>query len=72
MNNEQMKPMTIVRYEFMQKLTDLINNSMLPPFIIEDALKDVQNKISILARQQLENDLKKYNESKKDSSKNIE
>lgn len=72
MNNEQMKPMTIVRYEFMQKLTDLINNSMLPPFVIEDALKDVQNKISILARQQLENDFKKYNESKKDSSKNIE
>lgn len=69
MSNESMKPMTVARYEFVQNLTGLINNSMLPPFVIEDVLKDIQNKVSVMARQQLENDLKKYNDAKGSSPK---
>lgn len=69
MSNESMKPMTVARYEFVQNLTGLINNSMLPPFVIEDVLKDIQNKVSVMARQQLENDLKKYNDGKGSSPK---
>lgn len=69
MNNESVKPLTVARYEFVQNLTSLVNNSMLPPFVIEDVLKDIQNKVSVMARQQLENDLKKYNDTKGGSPK---
>lgn len=64
MNSEQiMKPISVARNEFINNLTDLINNSMLPPFVIEDVLKDTYNKILLVAKQQLEEDTKRYNES---------
>ena len=63
MKSEQiMKPMSVARREFINNLTDLINNSMLPPFIIEDVLKDTYNKMCIISKQQLDQDLKRYNE----------
>lgn len=55
-----MKPMTIVRYEFVNSLTDLINNSQLPAFILEAILKDVYNDIRIISQRQLESDIKAY------------
>ena len=55
--------MSVARNEFINNLTDLINKSMLPPFVIEDVLKDTYNKISLISKQQLENDMKKYNDS---------
>lgn len=58
-----MKPISVARNEFINNLTDLINNSMLPPFVIEDVLKDTYNKILLVAKQQLEEDTKRYNES---------
>lgn len=61
MKTEQIiKPMSIARHEFIGNLTDLINSSMLPPFVIEDILRDTYNKISILSKQQLEEDMKRY------------
>ena len=59
-NDQILKPMSIIRNEFINNLTDLINNSMLPPFVIEDVLKDTYNKISVISKQQLEDDMKKY------------
>lgn len=62
-NAEQiMKPMSVARAEFINSLTDLINNSMLPPFVIEPILKDMYNDIHIVAQRQYENDNKKYQE----------
>ena len=58
-----MKPMSIARNEFISNLTELINKSMLPPFVIEDVLKDTYNKILLVSKQQLEEDTKRYNES---------
>lgn len=69
-NAEQiMKPMSVARAEFINSLTDLINNSMLPPFIIEPILKDMYNDIHMVAQRQYEIDNKKYLEqlNKKDS-----
>lgn len=64
MNGDQiMKPMSVARHEFIKNLTELINTCMLPPFVIEDILKDTYNKICILSKQQLENDTRSYNES---------
>lgn len=60
--NEIMKPISVARAEFVSKLTDLINNSMLPPFIIEPILKDMYNDVRVLAQKQLEADTKKYQE----------
>lgn len=62
-----LKPMSVARRDFISEITDVINNSMLPPFVIEDVLKDVYNKICILSRQQLEEDEKRYAESIKKS-----
>lgn len=64
MNNidKIIKPMSIARKEFIDSLTDLINNSMLPPFIIEPILKDMYNDIHMVAQRQYEADVKRYNE----------
>lgn len=55
------KPMSIVRQEFISNLTDLINTCMLPPFIIEEILKDAYSKVCAISRKQLEEDIRKYN-----------
>lgn len=66
-----MKPMSVARAEFINSLTDLINNSMLPPFVIEPILKDMFNDIHMVAQRQYEADNKKYkeqlNQTRKDS-----
>lgn len=56
------KPITIVREEFIEELTNLINNSGLPAFILEPVLRDTYNKVKAAERQQLENDKKRYQE----------
>ncbi len=55
-----LKPMSVARNEFIGELTDLINSCMLPPFVIEDVLKDTYNKISVISKQQLAEDTKRY------------
>lgn len=63
MDNEIRKPLSVARTEFINSLTDLINNSNLPAFIIEPILKDLCHDIQLLAQRQTEADLKRYNES---------
>lgn len=60
--NVIMKPMSVARAEFVTTLTDLINNSMLPPFVIEPILKDMYNDIHMVSQRQLEAETKKYQE----------
>ena len=54
------KPITVVRHDFINALTALINDSQLPPFILEPILKDFYADIHVIAQQQLENDMKQY------------
>ena len=69
-NAEQiMKPMSVARAEFINSLTDLINNSMLPPFVIEPILKVMYNDIHMVAQRQYEADVKRYNEELKKQNK---
>lgn len=56
------KPMSVARSEFIQSLTRLINDSPLPPFVIESVLKDMHADIRTLAQRQLEMDAKNYRE----------
>lgn len=54
------KPLSVARSEFITGLTDLINNSMLPPFVIEDVLKDTYNKVCVISKKQLDDDIANY------------
>lgn len=65
MGNQIMKPMTVARHEFVNALTELVNNSQLPAFVLEAVLKDVYMDIKLIAQRQLENDLKRYGEAQK-------
>lgn len=62
MDNGIVKPTSILRYEFIQKLTELINNSKLPPYVVEAVLKDSYNDVVALTQKQLKLDLQSYNE----------
>lgn len=54
------KPFSILCEEFRQGLTNLINNSCLPPFVIESVLKNYTNEINSLVRNQYQIDKAKY------------
>ena len=54
------KPITLVREEFMNNLGILITQSGLPLFIVEDAMRQILNGVSELARKQLEQDKQIY------------
>ena len=62
MNSEVMKPITVVRSEFINNLTTLINESGLPPFVIEPVLKDMLYNVRIMAQRQLDEDMQAYHE----------
>lgn len=70
-NTEQvMKPMSVVRAEFINSLKDLINSSMLPLFVIEPILKDMYNHVYLASQRQYEADAKMYDEQLKNMSSN--
>lgn len=62
MNNGVMKPITVARSEFINGLTTLINESGLPPFVIEPVLKDMLYDVRMMAQRQLDKDMQAYRE----------
>lgn len=67
MNNEVMnvetkpqKPMTVAKEDFASNLTDLINNSGLPAFVIEPIMKDMYFEVRDVAREQYKKDNEQY------------
>lgn len=60
--NEIQKPITVARAEFIAGMTSLINNSGLPPFIIEPIMKDMLYDVRVMAQKQLEQDTARYHE----------
>ena len=66
--NDLNKPITIVRAEFISNLTKLINESTLPPFIIEPILKDMYIEVRDIAQKQYELDMARYKQSKNEQS----
>lgn len=61
MNNNN-KPITLIRDDFIKNVVELCNNSELPFFIIEDVLKNLLQEIHGASLQQLEEDKKRYKE----------
>lgn len=62
MQNQIQKPLSVLRAEFIGSLTELINNSALPPFIIEPILKDMYSDVRLLSQKQFEAESKRYKE----------
>lgn len=61
MENDQNKPITLVRQEFIEKLLDLINNTPLPCFVIEDTINLFITDIHNASIKQLQDDTERYN-----------
>ena len=54
--------LTVARQKFIEALTETVNQSNLPAFVVADVLKSCLEQVNILAQQQLEADLRKETE----------
>lgn len=60
MNENIVKPMSVVKQEFTEQIVDDINNCKLPLFVIEYVLQDVLNTVKAAAKQQCEMEKLQY------------
>ena len=67
MENEVRKPLSVAKEEFVNTLTDMINNSALPRFIIESILKDMYTDMKVIARKEYEIDKRRYEDALKNT-----
>jgi hypothetical protein len=58
--NNTIKPLTLLREEFIENLVNLCNDSGLPFFAIEDVLKNLAQQTQVAAQQQLAADKENY------------
>lgn len=63
------KPADLIVEETKEKLAKVINESGLPPFLLEPLIKDLYNQISFLKQKELEKSKKDYQESLKKEEK---
>ena len=57
------KPANLIIEETKEKIVKVINESGLPPFLLEPILKNLYNQISILKQQELEKSKQEYENS---------
>lgn len=60
MDNNIMKPITLIRQEFVDTLVEEINNCQLPMFVIEPILQNLLNQVKVAAQEQYEADKIQY------------
>ena len=65
------KPANLIVEETGEKIAKIINESGLPPFLLEPLLKDIYKQISFLKQKELENSKKDYEESLKEKKKEV-
>jgi len=58
--NEIVKPMSVVRQEFAERLVNDINNSQLPLFVIEPILQNTLDAVRAAAQKQYEAEKAQY------------
>lgn len=63
------KPANLIVEETRENITKVINESGLPPFLIEPIVRDIYNQVIFLKQKELENSKKEYEESLKKPSK---
>lgn len=60
MDKNIVKPITLIRQEFVDTLVDEINNCQLPMFVIEPILQDLLDQVRAAAQKQYEADKAQY------------
>jgi hypothetical protein len=60
MNEKIIKPISVVRQEFIDRLIDDVNNCDLPLFVIEPILQDMLASVRAAAQQQYEEEKAQY------------
>ena len=71
------KPFSVMCEDFKKELADLINNSSLPPFVVESILQNYLIEINSIVKRQYQIDKAKYdkfilNKDKKEKNENNE
>ena len=66
MDKNIVKPITLIRQEFVDTLVDEINNCQLPMFVIEPILQDLLDQVRTVAQKQYELDKRQYEEQLKE------
>ena len=66
------KPANLIVEETRENITKVINESGLPPFLLEPLIKDIYNQISFLKQKELEKSKKDYQESLKKEEKEVQ
>jgi hypothetical protein len=66
MDKNIIKPITLIRQEFVDTLVEEINNCQLPMFAIEPILQDLLDQVRSAAQKQYEADKKQYEEQLKE------
>ena len=66
MDKNIIKPITLIRHEFVDTLVEEINNCQLPMFAIEPILQDLLDQVRTAAQKQYEADKKQYEEQLKE------
>lgn len=59
-NKNILKPITLVREDFIAAITKAINETKLPPFVIESVLKDFLNEVHLASVRQTEADRQEW------------
>jgi len=60
MDKNIVKPITLIRQEFVDTLVEEINNCQLPMFVIEPILQDLLDQVRTAAQKQYEADKAQY------------
>lgn len=60
MDKNIIKPITLIRQEFVDTLVEEINNCQLPMFVIEPILQDLLDQVKVAVKKQYEADKAQY------------
>lgn len=70
MNEQPIKPIALVKEDFIQDIVGIINSTQLPMFVIEYILKDIFNEVHAAAAKQLQEDINTFKQNMSEQNKN--
>ena len=72
MNETMIKPMSVIRQEFIDRLVHEINNCELPLFVIEPILQDMLSAVKTASQKQYETEKAQYEEMLRKQTNTVE
>ena len=70
MNETIVKPISVVRQEFIEQLIDDVNNCQLPMFVVEPILEDLLKMVKAAAQEQYKTEKAQYEAQLKEQKHN--